>query len=99
MEKIKRSTVVREIADVTGISMKNTKLVLDAFQDISYGHIANGDRVVVFDGLIIGSAFRPSRPCYNPQTGEKMMSRPLYIPRVTFGRKIKDAANKQESAS
>jgi len=87
---IAQSTLVKNVAEQTGISQKDVKTVLDATGELVAATIKD-DEVKLFPGLTIGSRMRAGHTGRNPQTGEVIEIQPKLVPKAKFGKFFKEA--------
>lgn len=87
---ISQSTLVKNVAEQTGMNQKDVKLVLDATGELIAATIKD-DEVRIFQGLTIGSVERAARTGRNPQTGESIEIPARRAPKAKFGKYFKDA--------
>ena len=89
-----RADVIKKVAEVTGFTQKDTKVVMDALQEVVFTSLSNEEEVKIMDGVTLCAVHKEARTGRNPRTGEtvKIAARTA----VTFkaGSKLKDAVNK-----
>lgn len=84
---------IRECAEASGMTMKDTKIVLKAIGDVVMSHMNDEDGVTPFPGLKLYSVFKEARTGRNPSTGEAVEIAAKYQPKARFGKAVKDAIN------
>lgn len=80
---------IRKVADKAEITLKDARIVVEAVESVLIENIAVEDEIRPFNGVIFYKAHREPRKVRNPQTGEMMMSKEKYVPKVRFGTAIK----------
>lgn len=85
-----KTELIRAIAEKTGNTQKDTKVFIDALQEVTFETLKS-DEVKLMDGVTLYSVYKEAHEARNPQTGETVMVDGKYLPKVKLGKAIKDA--------
>lgn len=81
--------MIKAIAERTGFTQKDVKVVMEAMQDVTFATVAH-EEVKLMDGVTLTVAERAARTGRNPQTGETLEIPAKVTPKCKFGKAIKD---------
>ena len=88
-----KTELVETIAQRTDIAKKDVQAVLDTFEDIVGGIVAEGKQVLTIPGFLkFEQTKRAARTGRNPQTGETIQVPATNAAKVTAGAKLKARA-------
>jgi DNA-binding protein HU-beta len=85
-----RLEFIKEFAETGNMTQKMARETLEVLQDVVFSHVAKGDDVKLFEGVVFTSADRSPRSGRNPQTGETIVIPARRVPKVKFGKAVKD---------
>lgn len=89
---MKKSELVKEVANKTNVSQANIKFILGAIQEVVYEHLSDKDGVPIIDGLKVTVVDRAARVARNPSTGENMNVPAKKVPKAKIGKALKEIA-------
>ena len=87
-----KADLAREVAQATGFTQKDVKVVIDSIQEVVFKTLPTDD-VKIMDGVTLCSVHREARVGRNPQTGETVEVAAKNAPKCKFGKAIKEAIN------
>ena len=87
-----KTDVIKRIAEETGFTQKDTKVVIEALQKVVFEALPSDD-VKIMDGVTLCSVHKEARMGRNPQTGETVEIPAKNAPKCKFGKAIKEAIN------
>ena len=87
---MKRTDVIKAVAEKLDFTQKDVKSVLDGLQEVVFEHAKDED-VPVFGGLTLTSVIKPSRTCRNPRTGEMVNVPEKRVPKAKLGSAFREA--------
>lgn len=96
MANITRKIMIAEVAKVSGIRQPDTKAVMNAFVEVLTNHLKVGDKVNIDGFGTFTVSERAERQQKNPHTGEKITVPACIVPKLKFGKNVKDAVNGRE---
>ena len=88
-----RADVIKKVAEVTGFTQKDTKVVMDALQEVVFTSLSNEEEVKIMDGVTLCAVHKEARTGRNPRTGETVEIPAKNAPKCKFGKAIKTAIN------
>jgi DNA-binding protein HU-beta len=88
--KINNSDFIRLISKKTKYAQKDVAEVLNSAAEIITDKLKDGDSVAVFKGVTFKSKYCEERVGRNPQTGDPVIIKAHYSPKVQFGKKWKE---------
>jgi len=88
-----RTEFTKEFATAAELTIKDTKEILKIMENIILTHIKDEDGVTPMKGMKFYSVHRDERVIRNPQTGEPLNVSEKNLPKVRFGKNVKDALN------
>ncbi|MCK4330655.1 integration host factor subunit beta [candidate division WOR-3 bacterium] len=91
---IRKEDIVRDIASETGLSMIETKMVVNAFMSKIIEGIMTGKRIELRGFGVFTSRKRKGRVARNPKTGEKVNVPPYIMPVFKPSRILKKTLKK-----
>jgi len=77
---LRKEDIVRDIASETGLSMVETKTVINAFMSKIIGGIRAGKRIELRGFGVFTSRVRKERVARNPKTGKKLQVPACMVP-------------------
>ena len=89
---MKRSELVDEVAQRTGLLAADVSMMVDALRDVIVASIRNGDKVVLPGFLTVERVHRAPRQGRNPRTGEALTVPARFGVKLTAGQALKSAA-------
>ena len=84
---------VKELAEKVGITQKLAKAIIDAEASIITSHMTDEDGITPFSGMKFSAVYKEGYTGRNPSTGEPVAVAAKYMPRVKFGKSVKEAIN------
>lgn len=90
---MKRTEFIKEFAEKSSLTQKDTREVLKALQDVVYTHMKDEDGVPLFEGLKLSAVHKDAKTARNPRTGESINVPAKWTPKARFGKAAKDAVN------
>lgn len=91
--KMKKSELIRIMAEKAGLSKKDAQKGLDALLESIIETVKEGEKVSLVNFGTFDCYYRAGRPGSNPKTGEPMAIAACYSPRFKAGRAFKQAVN------
>lgn len=85
-----RSEFIKAVAEQANLTQKATREILDVMQEITYGEMAKGGDVKIFDSVTLIGKEVPERVCRNPQDGSEIVVPQHLAPKAKFGTGIKN---------
>lgn len=92
-KQIKKSDLVADIADNTGVDKKSVGAVLDNLSVVITKEVKSGNSVMLAGIGKFATRERPARTVRNPSTGETMNKPADRAVRVTIAKALKDAVS------
>ena len=86
-----KAEVIAKVAETTGITKKDTGVMVDAFLQTITEELAAGGKVSFTGFGSFTTVERAARECRNPQTGETMMTEAHIAPKFKAGKALKEA--------
>ena len=83
----------KEVAEKAGISIKEAKRIGQIIGDTAVVHMKDADGVSPFTGMRFFSMYAEAKTGRNPQTGEPLTIAARHMPKVRFGKSVKEALN------
>ena len=94
-----KAEIVKEIKERAGLKNQNeAREVLKALEEMIMDHITDEDGFTPFAGIKFYTRYRNPRNGRNPSTGESIVIEAGYLPKVKFGKAVRDAVNAAASA-
>lgn len=87
------SEFIKEFAEKANLTKKDAKEVVGAFYNVLVSHMRDEDGVTPFPGIKFTSTYMSERKGINPKTQEPISISAKYVPRVKFGKRVKEAIN------
>ena len=91
---MKKVELVREFSQRGDITTKKSRELLSVLQDILFDHIEDEDGIKIFDAVTFKTAYKNPRKARNPRTGESIEVPGKYVPKVVFGKQLKEYVNR-----
>ena len=91
-----KTELIREVANVTGMTQKDIKAVLEATQAVAYAAMAQQEEVKLFDGLTIVGVHKDATTARSPLTGETVNVPEKVVPKAKWGKFAKTTVNGAE---
>ena len=88
-----KTELIREVANVTGMTQKDIKAILEATQTVVYGAMAQQDEVKLFDGLTLIGQHKDATTARSPLTGETVNVPEKVVPKAKWGKFAKNTVN------
>lgn len=85
-----RKELIKAVAKQCDMRQVDITDVFNAIEDIAY-EAAKDDKVRILDGITLCTKITQPRTSRNPQTGEPVAVPAKRVPKIVFGKKIKDA--------
>ena len=85
--------MISAMSDETGMTLKETQDVFDAFIKVVTGALIQDDKVTIPGFGTFSSKYRPQREGRNPSTGEALTISASNAPSFKAGKTFKDALN------
>jgi len=85
-----RSELIKAVAKQCEMRQVDIAEVFEAIEDIAYKK-AKDEKVRILDGITIESKITGPRMARNPQTGEPVKVPAKRVPKITAGKKLKEA--------
>lgn len=86
-----KAELITKVAEKTGITKKDTVVMVDAVLDTITDELAAGGKVTFTGFGSFTAVERAARECRNPQTGETMMTEAHTVPKFKAGKALRDA--------
>ena len=88
-----RTELVAAMAEVSGVSKKDTEAVLKAFTEVVSTELKKGEKVQIVGFGTFEVSERAAREGRNPATGEAMQISAAKAPKFKAGKALKDVIN------
>lgn len=85
-----RSELIKAVAKQCEMRQVDIAEVFEAIEDIAYQK-AKDEKVRILDGITIESKVTAPRMARNPQTGDPVKVPAKRVPKITAGKKLKEA--------
>lgn len=85
-----RSELIKAVAKQCEMRQVDIAEVFEAIEDIAYKK-AKDEKVRILDGITIESKVTAPRMARNPQTGDPVKVPAKRVPKITAGKKLKEA--------
>ena len=89
-----KNELISSVAEMAGLSKKDTEKVLKAFTDTVTEELRQGGKVLMVGFGTFEVSERAARDGRNPRTGEPMPIEASRTPKFRAGKALKDAINK-----
>lgn len=87
-----KTELVKAMAEKTGFTQKDIKVVMEALQDVVFDTLKN-EEIKLMDGVTLSAVYKEATTARNPMTGATVDVPAKYAPKCKFGKSIKDAIN------
>lgn len=87
---MKKADFIKKIAEKTGFTQKDTKVVVGAIREIVIEALNNDDDIQVIDGVKLSRKYMAERQSRNPQTGEAITVPAKHAPKCEFANSFKE---------
>ncbi len=91
---VSMSTIVAEVSGTLGMTKSGTKKVIDEFLRVVENHVAEGDKVSLFEHFSLAVVERAERMGHNPKTGESIKIPAYKTVKFSASSALKDKVNK-----
>ena len=88
-----KTELIAAMAEVSGVSKKDTEAVLKAFTEVVSGELKNGGKIQLVGFGTFEVSERAAREGRNPLTGEAMKIAAAKAPKFKAGKALKDLIN------
>jgi DNA-binding protein HU-beta len=88
-----RTELVAAMAEVSGVSKKDTEAVLKAFTEVVSNELKKGEKIQLVGFGTFEVSERAAREGRNPATGEAMQISAARAPKFKAGKALKDMIN------
>ena len=88
-----RTELVAAMAEVSGVSKKDTEAVLKAFTEVVSNELKKGEKIQLIGFGTFEVSERAAREGRNPATGEAMQISAAKAPKFKAGKALKDMIN------
>lgn len=88
-----KTELIAAMAEVSGVSKKDTEAVLKAFTEVVSGELKNGGKIQLIGFGTFEVSERAAREGRNPLTGEAMKIAAAKAPKFKAGKALKDLIN------
>ena len=88
-----KAELITAMAEVSGVSKKDTEAVLKAFTDVIAEELKKGEKVQLVGFGTFEVSERAARTGRNPQTGAEMTIAASKAPKFKAGKALKDSVN------
>lgn len=87
-----KEALIKTVANKTGFTQKNIKIVLNTLQDVVFSTIKT-EEVKIMDGVTLSTVFKEETEGRSPINGEIIQIPAKFAPKCKFGTPIKSAIN------
>ena len=91
--EMNKTELIAAMAEVSGVSKKDTEAVLKAFTEVVSGELKNGGKIQLIGFGTFEVSERAAREGRNPLTGEAMKIAAAKAPKFKAGKALKDLIN------
>lgn len=88
-----KTELIAAMAEVSGVSKKDTEAVLKAFTEVVSGELKKGEKIQLIGFGTFEVSERAAREGRNPLTGEAMQIAAAKAPKFKAGKALKDMIN------
>ena len=88
-----KAELIAAMAEVSGVSKKDTEAVLKAFTDVVAEELKKGEKIQLVGFGTFEVSERAARTGRNPQTGAEMTIAASKAPKFKAGKALKDSLN------
>lgn len=88
-----KTELVAAMAEVSGVSKKDTEAVLKAFTDVVSSELKKGEKIQLVGFGTFEVSERAAREGRNPKSGETMLIAASKAPKFKAGKALKDMIN------
>lgn len=88
-----KTELIEAIAEKTGKTKKDVKEISESLFECITNEMAKGNKVQLIGFGTFDTTDRKEREAKNPKTGEKIIVKACKVPRVKFGKNVKDRVN------
>ena len=88
-----RTEFIKECAARTGVSIKDMKEVLAVAGEVIVENMKDEEGVAPFQGFKFCATFKEAHTARSPITGEQIVVPAKYVPKVKFGKAVKEGIN------
>lgn len=88
-----KTELIKEIANETGLPATSVDKFIKAFVSVVSEALAAGDILRLVNFMTFSTTKRAARKGTNPQTGKKIIIAAATVPKVRFGKGLKEAVN------
>lgn len=86
-----KTELIGKVAEVSGMTKKDTEKVINAFIDVVEGALAQGDTVAILGFGTFLARERPAREGRNPRTGDPIQIPAAKVPVFRPGRTLRES--------
>ena len=90
---MKKTELIAAMAEVRGVSKKDTEAVLKAFTEVVSNELKKGEKIQLIGFGTFEVSERAAREGRNPATGEAMQISAARAPKFKAGKALKDMIN------
>lgn len=91
---MKKEELIKEFKENAGLAnLKDSKEILEILGKIIVSHMKDEDGITPFAGIKFTSVYRDAMTVKSPATGEMIDVPAKYVPKVRFGKAVKEALN------
>lgn len=88
-----KTEFLREIANETGATLKDTQKFYDAYVNTVQKALKKGEKIALVGFGTYEAKHKPARECTNPMTGAKVKVGACNAPALKFGKNFKESLN------
>lgn len=89
-----KAEIVKEVKERAGLkNQTEARNAINAIESMIMDHITDEDGFTPFAGIKFYTRYRNPRNGRNPSTGESIVIEAGYLPKVKFGKAVRDAVN------
>ena len=88
-----RSEFIRTVAKSSGVTMKDTKKVLEAMEETIMLNMKKLIPIKAFKGITFKPRIKKGRECYNPKTLDKVVTEDKVVVKTVFSKTFNEAIN------
>ena len=91
---MKKEELIKEFKKNAGLAnLKDSREILEILGKIIVDHMKDPDGITPFAGMKFISVYKDAMTVKSPSTGEPIDVSARYVPKVRFGKAVKDALN------
>ena len=88
-----RSEFIRAVAKSSGVTMRDTKAVLEGMEEVITSCMKDLVPLKAFKGITFKPRIKKGRECFNPKTLDKVVTEDKVVVKAVFSKTFNEAIN------